>query len=148
MAEPSNPVYAELERIGDNVTALHATRAPAWVSEPSMRGTSSILYTCLLTIFACICTALHLNVPKSGSGFWRLLFTKLCWVLAALFTPEIVVFYAASQFIRAWGLVKHMRQLYKSREGTGEDVDPDKVTYTSCLLPPGSMMLMDLAVQI
>src|SRR4051812_33110876 len=72
----TDSLYAELERIQDNHTALHSTIAPSWVSAPNIRGTSDILYSCLLTLFACIYTALHLNVPPRGTTAARLLVSK------------------------------------------------------------------------
>ncbi|KAK4454848.1 hypothetical protein QBC34DRAFT_103179 [Podospora aff. communis PSN243] len=103
-----NSLYAELERIQDNRAALHATIAPPWVSAPNMRGTSDILWSCLLTLFACIYTALHLNVPPRGAGAIHLLSTKCRWGLAALIAPEIVLFYASSQFFEARYLAKFL----------------------------------------
>lgn len=134
MAE-TNSVYTELERIQDNPAALHETRVSGWVSAPNMRGTSSILYSCLLTLFACIYTALHLNVPKSGSSFLSLLLSKLRWSLAALFGPELVLYYALTQFLEARKLAKDMRNLYDKAATAGAiDTDPNKVglRYSSC----------------
>jgi hypothetical protein len=135
MSEPTDPVYAELERIQNNLTALHATLAPGWVSAPNMRGTSSILYSCVLTLFACIYTALHLNVPKSGSTAFHLLFTKVKWSLLALFAPELVVYYASSQFFQARRLAKDMRKLYESKVAAVTDLNSEKVG-SSLSLPP------------
>ncbi|KAJ4289316.1 hypothetical protein N0V88_007067 [Collariella sp. IMI 366227] len=109
----SNPdpdaVYNQLKTLQHNITALHKIRAPPWVMEPNMRGTTRILLSCLLTLFACVYTALHLNVPKRGAGFWKLLGDKCVWVLVALVAPEILLYYACSQFIEARKLVKYLR---------------------------------------
>ena len=128
MAQTTNPVYAELEKIQNNLTALHGTRALGWVSAPSMRGTSDILCSCLLTMFACIYTALHLDIPGHDSMFSNHpLIAKLVWSSAALFSPELVVFYASSQFFQARKLAKDMRDLHESRATAAETVNPDKV---------------------
>ncbi|KAK3900069.1 hypothetical protein C8A05DRAFT_36304 [Staphylotrichum tortipilum] len=133
MADDTTAMYAELERLPNDLPALYATRAPAWVSAPNMRGTSSILYSCLLTLFACIYTALHLNVPKSGSSFASLLFTKVVWSLVALFAPELVIVYALSQYFKARKLAKAMRKLQrddpKAATRADADPDPDKCTF-------------------
>ncbi len=134
MAEPTNTVFAELEILQNNITALHDTRALGWVSAPNLRGTSSILYSCLLTLFASIYTALHLNVPPSGSSFRSLLFTKVRWSLTALFAPELVLYYAATQLVQARKMAKRMSELYNKqykKEGTVTSVNPDKVLDTS-----------------
>ncbi len=128
MADPRNLVYAELERIAqNNFTALHNTLAPGWVSAPNMRGTSSILYSCLLTLFACIYTALHLNVPKSGSSFSSLHLPKVRWALASLFAPELVLYYASSQFFEARELAKYMRKLQEPEAVAVTIINSDQV---------------------
>ena len=127
MAETTDPVYAELERIQNNLTALHHTRALGWVSAPNMRGTSSILYSCLLTMFACIYTALHLDIPRVGSNTVHPLTMKLIWSLTALLAPELVLFCASSQFFQARKLAKYMRNLYESKATAAESVNPEKV---------------------
>ena len=111
-------LYAELERIQNNLTALHTTIAPSWVSAPSMRGTSSILYSCILTLFACIYTALHLNIPKRGAGAMGLLSSKSLWSLAALMAPEIVLYYASFQFIEARSIAKTLSGLAEVEAST------------------------------
>ncbi|KAK3986510.1 hypothetical protein QBC44DRAFT_402415 [Cladorrhinum sp. PSN332] len=107
-SESARVIYDQLERIQDDTKALHETRAPSWVDAPNMRGTSSILYSCILTLFACVYTALHLNIPKHSSLF-RLFLTKLKWVAMALFAPEIVLWVAADQFFQARGLSRELR---------------------------------------
>jgi hypothetical protein len=88
-----------LASVGDNKTALHSIRGPHWVSSPGFRGTSNILWSCTVTLFACVYTALHLNVP-TRSGRWLLLFQKVKWVFTALLAPEVVLYIAISQFFK------------------------------------------------
>jgi len=60
-----------------------------WKPEPLTRGTFSILSSCLTTMFLCVWTAVHLNVPeykKESQQFWR----KVKWLVIALFAPEVV----------------------------------------------------------
>lgn len=61
-------------------------------------------------IIACIYTAIHLNVPDKTDWF-GLLLRKVCWVLLALFAPELVLYTAASQFTTALNLRKELRKL-------------------------------------
>ena len=79
-----------------------------WVPEPSGRGTWSILWGCLATIFICTWSALHLRVPKKHGPAY-LFFRKLGWMLVAAVAPEIVLFNAAENFFVARDLVKHLR---------------------------------------
>lgn len=121
--------YESLSTHSQNLTALHSLRAPPWVNSPSMRGTSDILTSCLLTLFACIYTALHLNVPKQNAGSYGLFKVKCLWSVAALAAPEIVLFYAGRQFFEARGLVGELRGLEGDRrgeEGVGVKEDGEK----------------------
>ena len=90
-----------------NVQARNDTLIHGWTQEPSGRGTWSILWGCLATIFICTWSALHLNVPKRH-GRWYLFFRKLRWMLIATTAPEYVVFNAASDFFDARALLKHL----------------------------------------
>lgn len=91
-----------------NILARNETLEHAWVREPSGRGTWSILWSCLATIFICTWTVLHLNVPKPGHGRAYLQFRKIAWMLIALIAPEIVLFTSAEHLsdsramTRAW----------------------------------------------
>ena len=79
-----------------------------WVPEPSGRGTWSILWSCLATIFICTWSALHLDVPnKHGRGY--LFFRKLGWMLIAATAPEIVLYRAADNFFDSRDLLRHLR---------------------------------------
>lgn len=93
--------------------AMRHTIAHAWVNSPQVRGTMDILQSCLLTLVACVYTALHLNVP-AFSAWYSVSWIKFSWVIMALFAPEIVVFMAASQLRQAWRLKKELRKLQMS----------------------------------
>ena len=80
-----------------------------------------ILQSCILTLVACIYTALHLDVPKRTSS-WRLFLTKLKWVAITLFVPELPVFMAADQLHQAWKLRQELRELKKRDESSNVDV--------------------------
>lgn len=79
-----------------------------WAPEPSGRGTWSILWSCLATIFICTWSALHLDVPKKH-GRWYLFFRKLGWMLIAATAPEIVLYNAADNFFESRDLLRHLR---------------------------------------
>ncbi|UPK89719.1 hypothetical protein LCI18_000654 [Fusarium solani-melongenae] len=81
-----------------------------WVDSPNARGTLDILQSCVLTLVACIYTALHLDVPLKTA--WHEVFLyKLKWVLITLFAPEISVYMAADQLQQAWSLKKRLLSL-------------------------------------
>jgi hypothetical protein len=93
-----------------NLTALETITAPYWVSAPNSRGTSNILYSCLVTLVACIYTAIHLNAPKAHQSTALLLLDKAKWVTATLFAPEVVLYIASSQFLDAKMLVEDLNK--------------------------------------
>lgn len=78
-----------------------------WVPEPQGRGTWSILWSCLATIFICTWSALHLDVPKRHS-VWYLLFRKLGWMFIASTAPEVVLYNSADNFFEARDLSNYL----------------------------------------
>ncbi|RMJ15938.1 hypothetical protein CDV36_004382 [Fusarium kuroshium] len=97
-------------------STLRAVVVPNWVNSPNVRGTMDILQSCLLTLVACIYTALHLNVPEK-TAWYQILWSKTQWVALTLFAPEIVLYMAADQLQRAWALRRKLRDL-QSRSDT------------------------------
>ncbi|KAM0325633.1 hypothetical protein ACHAPQ_007944 [Fusarium lateritium] len=89
--------------------------APAWVGTADIRSTIDILQSCLLTLFACIYTALHLDVPNK-TAWHRVLLSKLRWVMITLFAPEVSVYMATDQLHQAWKLKSDLRAICK-RDG-------------------------------
>ena len=113
-----------------NRTTLHTEISPPWVSSSKTRGTSDILWSCLITLAACVYNALHLNVPPAKEGKSRFYRRKLKWVAVALFAPEIVLFCAFTQFLEAWELVKELNKLWTSQQTPGShNVEMDKVSF-------------------
>ncbi|UPK96293.1 hypothetical protein LCI18_007228 [Fusarium solani-melongenae] len=87
----------------NNTNDMRTLLAPPWVDSPTGRGTLDILQSCILTLFACIYTALHLDVPTQ-TAWHRVLLHKLEWVTITLFAPEIALYMAADQLQQAWSL--------------------------------------------
>ncbi|KAM6493024.1 hypothetical protein JOM56_011158 [Amanita muscaria] len=91
-----------------------------WEREVSGRGTWSILASCLATLFLCIHTTLHLNVPPKEAGkLWRFR-NKLKWVLMGMFAPELVMFAAWSQWMSARKLTKKVNQYIDKQDGSNQ----------------------------
>lgn len=114
----ANCSYAVWNIIQDsrhNTAAMNNVEAPSWVRESEMRGTFSILQSCVLTLLACVYSALHLNVPER-SDFWSVVLLKTQWSLTALVAPESVLGIAMLQFIQAWRLRNNLRSLKRSNE--------------------------------
>ena len=76
----------------------------AWVDEPNGRGTWGLIQTCLVTLFLCIYTAIHLNIRPHQTR-------KESWlrrIRASIFAsalPEYMFVCALSQ----WNLAKQLQ---------------------------------------
>ncbi|MCJ1265909.1 hypothetical protein MMC22_005791 [Lobaria immixta] len=117
--------------------------APAWVSEPDGRGTWKVLYSCVLTLFLCVFTAIHLNVGPAGEttiGWW---IHKCKWVGIAILSPELVLYSAGKQWFSAGRLCKKLNAL-------AETYDPDPATvpfepfYSGAVEPRRAWPLQDM----
>ncbi|KAK0712569.1 hypothetical protein B0T26DRAFT_856727 [Lasiosphaeria miniovina] len=109
----------------DNRTALRDIAAPAWVASPETRGTLAILWSCLVTLVACIYTALHLNIPN------RFLH-KAKWTVIALFAPELVLYIALDQFFQARRFLRDMKELLQERGYREGDLDESTYSLKFC----------------
>ncbi|KAH7176154.1 hypothetical protein EDB81DRAFT_772004 [Dactylonectria macrodidyma] len=94
--------------------------APAWVPEPSTRGTFRLLYSCLFTLTLCVYTAIHLNVPKRRETGLELFWRKLKWVLVAIFAPELVLYAAYVQWHVASVMCSNLNDAAKGRKYQGD----------------------------
>ncbi|KAF1845007.1 uncharacterized protein K460DRAFT_416340 [Cucurbitaria berberidis CBS 394.84] len=89
-----------------------------WKAEPYVRGTSSILTSCLITLTLCVWTAVHLNIPKyqrTAEATRR----KVLWLVTALLAPELVALVALSQWREARKLGHHVHEVYSQKSGRG-----------------------------
>ena len=113
-----------------NRTTLHKEISPPWVSSSNTRGTSDILWSCLITLTACVYTALHLNIPPANEGKLRFYLRKSKWVAVALFAPEIVLYCALTQFLEARKLVNELNELWATQQTSGHhNLEMDMVSY-------------------
>lgn len=78
--------------------------------EPSGRGTWSILWSCVSTIFICTWTVLHLNVPTPGHSRGYLQFRKIAWVFLALVAPEYLLVTSADHLYESLALIRAWRE--------------------------------------
>ena len=74
-----------------------------WVPESSGRGTLTLLWTCLLTLFLCIWAVVHPRIDKRGK--FRLLH-KLALSLKTLIAPELIAVEGAQEWTQAQRVVK------------------------------------------
>ncbi|KAJ7752865.1 hypothetical protein B0H16DRAFT_780691 [Mycena metata] len=83
-----------------------ATEASCDCTINSCRTLFNIVWGCLATIFACTWVALHQNVPDPDSGHFTLLMRKLRMMLMTIIAPEVIVAFAARQFVSARWIAK------------------------------------------
>ncbi|EIW76460.1 hypothetical protein CONPUDRAFT_64010, partial [Coniophora puteana RWD-64-598 SS2] len=74
------------------------------------RSLWTIVSTCLLTVFACVYTAVHHNVPSPYDRRLRLIFRTVWTIMCGIGTPELIVVWAARQWISARYFTKEMNQ--------------------------------------
>ena len=89
----------------------------AWVSPPNTRGTSDILYTCIVTIVLCVYTAVHINIPPPGERFYWQWLRRAKWTALGVFAPEFVLFTALQQFQEARSLVEFLNREEEKQRG-------------------------------
>ncbi|KAL9107929.1 MAG: hypothetical protein Q9227_007251 [Pyrenula ochraceoflavens] len=82
-----------------------------WVLESSYRGTSNIIWSCVLVIFTAVWTVLHLNVPAPRDGFIKIVFRRFRWVVLSILAPDLLTLTAASQWDAARKSVAEMHAL-------------------------------------
>ncbi|KAF2114580.1 hypothetical protein BDV96DRAFT_647276 [Lophiotrema nucula] len=82
-----------------------------WVDSPSERGTLDIVWSCVLTIFFCLWSVLHLNVPAPTDTFWTIFWRTTRWMILGILAPELPMLIAAGQWASAKRSVGNMKEL-------------------------------------
>ena len=112
-----NNISGQLAAANGNLTALKTQIAHGLAAGPAYRGSFDIVWSCLLTILACIYNAIHLNVPPRNTGKWMLLLRKVKWAIIALIAPEIVLYTAATQIWEAYKVKKEVNTMRGQTRG-------------------------------
>jgi len=73
-------------------------RVHGWISEPSGRGTAGLLYTCLITIFLCVWSAMHIPIPERNKSKTENFFYKVKIAVLAIIAPEAVFLLAIESY--------------------------------------------------
>ena len=100
-----------LDSANGDLTLLRDKLVTGFVESPTYRGTTDILWTCTLTIVACVYTCIHVHIPAPGTSARRRLLSKLKWATVALLAPEFVLSAALQQFLDAQELVKKLNEI-------------------------------------
>ena len=82
-----------------------------WTAQPDCRrGTASIIWQCLTTIFLCTYVTMHFDIPGSAPSRWIGYFHKFFCTLFALIASEVICVIAIKQFIEARATVKKAKR--------------------------------------
>ena len=83
-----------------------ANKTAYWKEGSNERSTYDIVSTCIITLFLCAYTSLHVNIPEHGKTTWpHQLWRKMLWVLVGVVAPEIV-----SVILPGWKpLLRHLQ---------------------------------------
>lgn len=95
-----------------------ASLTHGWVSTNCGRGTIDILWSCLVTMFLCVYTVIHLPVPHyRGEGPRKLrekiVRTKLVPALICIIAPEILALLAVCELMHARESSRYMGRIIK-----------------------------------
>jgi hypothetical protein len=90
-----------------------------WVERPKQRGTLEILTFCFTTMLVCVWSAVHLDIPNKRHSFSRRLLTRVFWMVAALFAPELLLYLAINQMVNAYHLETEATKYLRSQPVAG-----------------------------
>ncbi|KAJ6573413.1 hypothetical protein DFH09DRAFT_1151777 [Mycena vulgaris] len=90
------PLMSHLSSV---VLVLRPREAPNSCEGPSSRTFFDIVWGCLTTIFACTWISVHPNLPSPKQGWGKLTCRRIGMMLMAVIAPELIVFFAARQFL-------------------------------------------------
>jgi len=70
------------------------------------RSTQDIVWSCVVTIFACTWVSIHPNIPGLNEGCLTKFFRRVGVTVLALLAPELVVIWALRQWLASRRLAK------------------------------------------
>ena len=109
MSTPSARVIVALVGFAGAAPVPTEPKYVNWHSEPSTRGTWSLLFGCITTLFLCVYTAVHLNVPAPGTTLKQQNLQVAKWVCIGIIAPEVVVYSAVTQWMAARDLSRRVK---------------------------------------
>jgi hypothetical protein len=90
--------------IGTSSEVLVASPSP-----PIVRAKSTIIWSCLVTIFSCTWLAVHPNIPGPDTPRWATFLRRVRLMVVAMIAPEAVIVWAIRQWISAYKLGNRYR---------------------------------------
>jgi hypothetical protein len=74
-----------------------AEQRPGWVSAPHVRGTITVLFSCIKALLIPLYSSFHVDIPAHPTSALVRLTRRLNWVLVGLVMPEIIVVLSLAQ---------------------------------------------------
>lgn len=84
-----------------------------WKPEVNQRGTFNIIVTCFSTLGICVWSALHLSIPRRKRTWKGNLGAKLLWMTIGLLLPEMLIYAAVEQRLKAGKLRDQVNTHFK-----------------------------------
>src|SRR5882757_5699453 len=100
----THPAISQMEILASNATQTNPSFH--WEDGPNVRGTLEIINLCLSTLFICIWSTLHFDIPNKRLSAFRDFLPRMGWMLIALLFPEFLLLVAVAQKAVAGALVK------------------------------------------
>ncbi|KFA66677.1 hypothetical protein S40285_09197 [Stachybotrys chlorohalonatus IBT 40285] len=89
-----------------------------WVVARSDRGTSNILYGCLIILFSAVWTLLPLNLPAKGDSTLTVCMRRLRWGMVSIIAPDFLTLIAAAQWHSTKQNLRRIKELSRSENWT------------------------------
>jgi hypothetical protein len=86
------------------------------------RPTSSIIKTCIVTIFACTWTIQHLTVPAANDGERRRLLRVCKWMLVTILLPEFILAKAIMELALAARCMDEMEKVARHTSSSRQEI--------------------------
>lgn len=87
-----------------------------WKAGPTERGTLNLVWSCVLTIFACTWTVLHLNIPTHNDSKWTRSLRKVKWMIINIVFPEFILSKAICDLRLAVDELQSFEETWQQRE--------------------------------
>jgi len=111
---------------------------PAFVPDPSGRGTIGLVTSCVLTLSLCVWTALHLNCYAPGTSSFTKFWIKATWAGIALIAPEYVLWHAIHQWETARQLCNEVNEYLFPKDNQTENLPEDAQSQPAPPLEPST----------
>ena len=107
--------------MGDPATDTTApgNQPQSWGQPPNYRGTFDIIWLCFSTLIICTWNTVHFNIPLRRYSDARRLFLQVSWMVIALYAPELLLFLAINERIRACTMVNEVLAVHPHLTGLG-----------------------------